>query len=171
MANLGENDHFVPLPLKRRVKVLIPTGPFDVFADLIASLVGPRQKFGLPLLVDHTRQERDLIDLLIIHNDLYQHGLAAFGGEEIGRVVGIGLYPIKCLAFRGRMARPALERKIADAEENWGTFVYFDTLQDVRVMAQNQIGAGVDRRVSNFELIHGDHRGDQMYSPMDGHYD
>ena len=56
-ANLGEHHHFVPLPAKRRVKVLIPAGPLDIVAHLINSFVVAGQQLGLARFIDQSWQK------------------------------------------------------------------------------------------------------------------
>ena len=129
-------------------------------------------------MVDECRDKRDFLDSLPAHRRFRDHRLARMRGEVVLAVRRetflVDLVPDQVPvedADAGTQLRRPGRHEIPYAVEADLAFVHFDRLDRVRMVADDEIGTGIDRAMGDRLLVCADRFGNVAQAPVQRHDD
>src|SRR5262249_44758734 len=136
-CRLRANDHFISLANKLCFEFLILTTPSDIVTHFVAALIRGGERLRLCPRIDESRQ--------VGHLGYFFFGDHAFGDHRFTAVYWIGIKAIIIVYFHvvkylGGIDMAYFRRhdKVAQAIKNNFPLVSLDSLQNVRMVSDNQ---------------------------------
>ena len=174
---LGFDDDPVVVHSKRDVQMLTAGAIFDISEHLGEIRVCSIEQGRFRVLADPHGVEGYLGDAVTPQSKPRDHAVACVGRRD---VFGFGT---KVRVERADLAKPParehvirkchrlFDGKVSQAIEDGFAAMKVDAVQDVRMMAEDDIGAGFNGRVCDVSLVVGDDPGHEVYAPVEGYCD